>query len=40
VDLPTLGFVAAALAAVALLASALPARRAMGVEPTEALRGG
>lgn len=40
VDLPTLGGVAVALAAVAVCACALPARRAISVSPTEALRSG
>jgi putative ABC transport system permease protein len=40
VDLPTLGVVCVVLLGVAAVASALPARRAMGVSPTEALRGG
>jgi putative ABC transport system permease protein len=39
-DLPTLGVVSLVLAGIALLACALPARRAMAVAPTEALRGG
>jgi putative ABC transport system permease protein len=39
-DLLTFGVVAAALVGVALLASAVPARRAMTVNPTEALRNG
>jgi ABC-type lipoprotein release transport system permease subunit len=39
VDLPTLAAVCPVLLAVAAVASALPARRAMGVSPTEALRG-
>ena len=40
VDPLTLAGVALGLMGVALLASALPARRAMAVSPTEALRGG
>ena len=40
VDPGTLLGVSALLASVALLASALPARRAIAVEPTEALRAG
>ena len=36
----TLGAVAVLLTAVAALASWVPARRAMAVSPTEALRGG
>jgi len=36
----TLGSVAVLLTAVAALASWIPARRAMAVSPTEALRGG
>ena len=40
VDPLTLAGVALGLMAVALLASVLPARRAMAVSPTEALRGG
>jgi putative ABC transport system permease protein len=39
-DVPTLAFVSAALAGVVILASALPARRATLVSPTEALRNG
>ena len=39
-DPMTLGLVAVLLAAVAGLASWIPARRAMAVSPTEALRGG
>jgi len=39
-DVPTLALVSAALAGVAILASALPARRASLVSPTEALRDG
>jgi putative ABC transport system permease protein len=39
VDVPTLASVCAMLVAVAALASIIPARRAMGVSPTEALRG-
>jgi ABC-type lipoprotein release transport system permease subunit len=39
VDVPTLTSVCAMLVAVAALASIIPARRAMGVSPTEALRG-
>jgi ABC-type lipoprotein release transport system permease subunit len=39
IDAPTLGFVCLALLAVAALASLIPARRAMEVSPTEALRG-
>jgi ABC-type antimicrobial peptide transport system permease subunit len=39
-DPVTLGAVALLLAAVAALASWIPARRAMAVSPTEALRGG
>jgi ABC-type antimicrobial peptide transport system permease subunit len=37
-DVPTLGAVAAVLGICALLASFFPARRAAGVNPTEALR--
>jgi macrolide transport system ATP-binding/permease protein len=37
-DPPTLGMVAAVLAAAALLASYIPARRAASVNPVEALR--
>jgi putative ABC transport system permease protein len=40
VDPPTLTLVSLILAGVAILASALPARRAMRVSPTEALKGG
>jgi putative ABC transport system permease protein len=40
VDVPTLALVSLTLAAVALLASAMPARRATLVNPTEALRDG
>jgi putative ABC transport system permease protein len=40
VDLPTLVAVASILVGVAALASGLPARRAMRINPTEALRGG
>ena len=40
VDPLTLGAVAVALLGVAMLAAALPARRAMRVSPTEALRNG
>jgi putative ABC transport system permease protein len=40
IDVPTLVGVAFALAAVALCACALPARRAIAVSPTEALRSG
>jgi len=39
VDVPTLAVVCPVLLAVAAVASALPARRATGVSPTEALRG-
>ena len=39
-DVPTLATVASVLAAVAVCACALPARRAATVSPTEALRGG
>ena len=39
-DVPTLALVSAVLAGVAVLASALPARRATLVSPTEALRNG
>jgi predicted permease len=39
-DTPTMLTVSAALLAVAALASFVPARRAVGVSPTEALRGG
>jgi ABC-type antimicrobial peptide transport system permease subunit len=37
-DLPTIGLVVAVLAAAALLASYIPARRAASVNPVEALR--
>jgi ABC-type lipoprotein release transport system permease subunit len=40
VDVATLLGVSALLALVAVVASILPARRAMAVDPTEALRGG
>jgi len=40
VDVPTLAIVSAALAGVAVVASAMPARRAALVSPTEALRDG
>ena len=40
IDIPTLVVVSAALAIVAVLASILPARRAMAVNPTEVLRSG
>jgi predicted permease len=39
IDAPTLGFVCLTLLGVAAIASVVPARRAMGVSPTEALRG-
>jgi len=40
IDVPTLVAVALVLAAVAAVASIIPARRALAVSPTEALRGG
>lgn len=40
IDLPTLSAVGVLLAVVAILASAIPARRATAVNPTDALRGG
>ena len=39
IDAPTLVVVCLALAAVAVMACIVPARRAMAVSPTEALRG-
>jgi hypothetical protein len=39
IDVPTLAAVVAVLSAIAVLASALPARRATAVNPTDALRG-
>jgi putative ABC transport system permease protein len=40
VDVPTMVIVSAALAVVVVVASVVPARRALGVSPTDALRGG
>ncbi|HET7566073.1 MAG TPA: ABC transporter permease [Gemmatimonadaceae bacterium] len=40
IDLPTLGVAAVALVGIAAIACVLPARRAMAVMPTDALRGG
>ena len=40
IDVVTLGSVALVLGVVAIVASALPARRATAVSPTEALRSG
>jgi putative ABC transport system permease protein len=40
VDVPTVALVSAALAVIVVIASVLPARRALGVSPTDALRGG
>jgi ABC-type antimicrobial peptide transport system permease subunit len=39
IDFVTMGIVAGALAIVVLLAVAVPARRALAVSPTEALKG-
>jgi ABC-type antimicrobial peptide transport system permease subunit len=39
IDIATMSVVAAALAVVVLLAVAVPARRALNVSPTEALKG-